>query len=337
MEDNEFKDAREYGLDDKSKAIIQRERPFFESKIDHILDQFYAYILKTSGLGVILDDEEIRKRARHAQRKHWIENVFGAEFDEAYFTSIKKIGYVHWKYHVNSSDFTSTYHKVLGYFTQAIFEEYKDNPDHMFEVMMAVQKVVFLDLENINNSYRKFLQKSHRELTHTDSLTGVGNRRALMADMEEEIKLFHEGRIPVCIALIDLDYFKQINDTYGHLVGDRILQNLMVYLRETLRNSDNLYRFGGDEFAVIMRNTDYEDGLVTMRRALSEISTREIISNEHSLSVTFSAGLVEYSSDITSIEDLIGKADAALYHAKRRGRNQVSGYKDLDNSVTDVA
>jgi len=337
MKETAYKEMLEYDLDEEAKIIIKRERPFFESKIDHIMDQFYAYILNTPGLGDILDDEEIRTRGRAAQRKHWIESVFRAEFDEAYFTSINKIGYMHWKYHINSSDFTTTYHKVLGYFTQAIFEEYKDNPEHMFEVMMAVQKVVFLDLENISNAYRKFLHKSQRELSHTDSLTGVGNRRALMEDMENETKLFDEGRIPVCIALLDIDYFKQINDTYGHLVGDNILKVLIRLLKETLRSSDNLYRFGGDEFAVIMRNTNYEKGLATMKRALEEITRKEIISEGHQLRVTFSSGVAEYTVDIGSIEELIGKADAALYHAKENGRNQVAGYNQINKNITDVA
>lgn len=164
-----------------------------------------------------------------------------------------------------------------------------------------------------------------KELASHDSLTGLLNRRAIMAGLPKEIQRMKRQEHVLCIGMCDIDHFKQVNDTYGHLVGDEVLKEVTKRMAATLREYDLLGRYGGEEFLVITPVDNNKNGLMVYQRICEVVSSQAIKVNNLSISVTISCGVATYSadSDIQTITELIARADEALYQAKDNGRNQV--------------
>ncbi|NQZ21132.1 MAG: diguanylate cyclase [Colwellia sp.] len=164
-----------------------------------------------------------------------------------------------------------------------------------------------------------------KELASHDSLTGLLNRRAIMEGLPKEIKRMKRQEHVLCIGMCDIDHFKQVNDTYGHLVGDEVLKEVTKRMAATLREYDLLGRYGGEEFLVITPVDSNKNGLMVYQRICDVVSSQAIKVNNLSISVTISCGVATYSadSDVQTITELIARADEALYQAKDNGRNQV--------------
>jgi diguanylate cyclase (GGDEF)-like protein len=166
------------------------------------------------------------------------------------------------------------------------------------------------------------LRISHEELiqlSSTDALTGVMNRRAFIETLEREVFRHRRSQQPLSVAMIDLDHFKQVNDTLGHRGGDEALKLVVEVLRANLRKTDAIGRLGGDEFALLMPETAAEGALIVLRAVRNRL--QEAMSRQ-SLPVTFSVGLVTGMEE-SSAEQLLLEADALLYKVKRGGRNNI--------------
>lgn len=167
------------------------------------------------------------------------------------------------------------------------------------------------------------------ELATTDYLTGCYNRRYLLQRFEYEIALAHRYQKPFSIILFDLDKFKLINDTYGHLVGDVILCGVVKVVRQNLRKTDILSRFGGEEFLIYAPGTGKKEAITFAERIRAEVEGNCIETSGGEIYVTISMGIVSLSDEALEtlaeppIENLLNKADLALYEAKSRGRNCV--------------
>ena len=158
-------------------------------------------------------------------------------------------------------------------------------------------------------------------LATTDMLTGLLNRRQVEQVMGDEMARAGRAATPLCVAMLDLDHFKRINDLYGHRMGDDVLRRFAALLKAELRALDHSGRWGGEEFLVLMPHVDVEQARVALERIRHKLS--ELPMSEHeSLRVTMSAGLAVWAPG-ESMEQVIERADAALYEAKHQGRNQV--------------
>ncbi len=161
----------------------------------------------------------------------------------------------------------------------------------------------------------------------TDSLTGAYNRRFFDAQLSREIGRSHRYSEPLSLLMLDLDHFKQINDNYGHQVGDRVLQEIVQVTRRTIRTSDLLARFGGEEFTLILPSTDPAGAAHLAERLLQRIARHAfpIEDGERKQGVTVSIGLAYYSGadEEISPETFVNVADRALYRAKQDGRNRL--------------
>jgi diguanylate cyclase (GGDEF)-like protein len=172
----------------------------------------------------------------------------------------------------------------------------------------------------INKSYKLFLQVE--ELTLTDSLTGIYNRRYLDLFMEKSIPISKKTNSPSVFMMLDIDHFKKVNDNFGHQCGDEALKHTSSIIRNFVRKSDVFVRFGGEEFAVILPNTNVAEGLIIAESIREAVEKSEFIYKNERIHLTISIGVSLYNGD--TAEEFIGKSDNALYKAKENGRNQIA-------------
>lgn len=161
-----------------------------------------------------------------------------------------------------------------------------------------------------------------RHFMERDGLTGLSTHSRIVEQLEAAIRQAERKDDRLAVAMLDIDGFKEINDTHGHLVGDQVLKALAHVLRQRLRLSDSVGRFGGDEYLVVLPDTDAEAAHRTMDDIRRNFSAIEHDTGQSSFTVTLSGGVAEYPAAVTS-HQLIAAADAALYGAKRAGRDRV--------------
>ena len=164
-----------------------------------------------------------------------------------------------------------------------------------------------------------------REESYTDSLTGISNRKAFDAALEEAVQKARLGKSTFTVLIADVDHFKLVNDNYGHLIGDKVLRFVASTLKWCVKGKDFVSRFGGEEFAVILLNTDITGAYSVaeqIRRAIHAGKIKDLNSQKMLDQVTISIGVAQFdSSDLPN--DLLQRADQALYQAKAKGRNRV--------------
>ena len=167
-------------------------------------------------------------------------------------------------------------------------------------------------------------------MVETDLLTGVANRRHFMAMAEKELARFVRYGGYLSVFMMDLDFFKQINDTHGHHAGDVVLAKVAEVFKATLREIDVIGRLGGEEFAVILPQTDNEMARVVAERLRQTVEQTEIpMERGLPLHVTLSIGVATVRDTVINIDTLLGQADRALYQAKNAGRNRVGWFDSM--------
>lgn len=174
-------------------------------------------------------------------------------------------------------------------------------------------------------------QQQLEELARTDELTGLWNRRYLLERLIEHIQESLRYGFPLCLLMIDLDHFKHINDTYGHIVGDMVLKETARIIKKTIRRTDHAGRYGGEELCVILTNTLLESSQVVAERIREELSNHVFKTpSGEEFHVTCSIGVAQYHYGLDEISLLIDRADRALYAAKEAGRNRTVLETEID-------
>lgn len=180
--------------------------------------------------------------------------------------------------------------------------------------------------ERLRNERREMARLRRRltERAATDVLTGLPNRRQLEVTLEAELHELRRYGGCCSLAMIDVDFFKNYNDTWGHLAGDSALRDLAELLRQRMRASDVLARYGGEEFGLVMKRTPRDEALLTVERLRAAVAAHSFTRNAgQPAQLTISAGVAEAPADATEYATLVQRADEALYEAKRLGRNRV--------------
>lgn len=223
------------------------------------------------------------------------------------------------------ADLESTNGTILN--GRPISQEYLEDGDK-FEI--GEQLIRFELLDEID---REFQQQIHRLLVH-DELTGLLTGKSFFSELRREAARAEAESMPFCVLMMDIDFFKEVNDTYGHLVGSETLEAVGAIIKKSLRAGDVGARFGGEEFAAFLLDADYAQGLVAAERVRSSIEKHEFSavrrgSNEESRThqITISIGVAAYPDDARDPIQLVEMADSALYRAKRNGRNRVCSYR----------
>lgn len=177
--------------------------------------------------------------------------------------------------------------------------------------------LIFKELNETRHQLAEQNEKLLQEVNY-DSLTHLHNHGYCFNRIEEEIKRYERYRVPFVLIMMDVDFFKTINDTYGHLMGDKVLRMVAITLQENVRKSDLVGRYGGDEFIIMLVETEREEGKIvaeTIRKKIQDLTFEEDIQ------ITVSMGICEYHDG--NVDTIINEADESLYHAKLSGRNRV--------------
>ena len=210
--------------------------------------------------------------------------------------------------------------KVKGFKVGGV--DYINKPFQHAEILVRVNThITMLRL-------RKHLEEKNAELerlANTDYLTNLYNRRRFFHTAEDEFAKAVCSGNPISITLIDLDHFKQVNDTHGHLVGDRALVHIAQLIRSRCRESDVAARYGGEEFIILHPSTNRQNAFQIAERIRKEVEATPFFHERDEIGVTLSAGVVDtiVCRDCMRIDNMLAKADLALYRAKDAGRNQV--------------
>lgn len=168
-----------------------------------------------------------------------------------------------------------------------------------------------------------------RELSVKDELTGINNRRHFQNMLQMEWKRALRFRRSLSLIMVDVDHFKAYNDTFGHLQGDAVLRQIGTLLKRNLREVDTVARFGGEEFVLLLPDTDKRGAIAVAEKVRMIVEAQRFLSEERqeTRQITLSAGVATYPEDVEEMDDLIDHADIALYRAKEQGRNRIQCFK----------
>ena len=195
---------------------------------------------------------------------------------------------------------------------------------------MAKVRDELRDMRDKVTASEKEISKLHDELNTVsaqarhDTLTGALNRKGLDEALQRELSTVKRKNTALCVALLDIDNFKKLNDSKGHSTGDAALTHLATVTKESLRPQDTVARYGGEEFVILMPDTTLECGIVAMTRLQRALTRQYFLSGSEQILITFSAGVAQLASGEPG-EDAIKRADQAMYLAKRAGKNRVLG------------
>ena len=258
---------------------------------------------------ILLEDRPQQLAARHQQDREW-------EL-EATATALRQ-GADAYIWHIPETEIDSTVTSITAHHTLVLAQ-----------IMVGVRKA---------HKYRELLQTNDllSAIALADSLTEMNNRRALEWELPRQIIQARTKGDPLSLIILDIDYFKKVNDTYGHLVGDRILQLMCNRLRHNLRFQDTPFRYGGEEFVLVLSNTNGEEAFLVAQR-LNRIIGEEpfTINSKLSINITISLGAasLQAKDDVHGF-NLLHRADQYLFQAKAAGRNQAVGCYNSSSSVS---
>ena len=164
------------------------------------------------------------------------------------------------------------------------------------------------------------LAQAH-EIRDTDVLTFLPNRRKIIVNLQEEVIRSTRYGTPLSISLLDIDHFKSVNDTYGHTTGDETLRTVSARLREQIRHPDTIGRYGGEEFLIVLPNSEAKAAVEQATRLCNHVRRLQMSANDHVLSITISIGIAQYKIGNENWDQLLHRADMAMYAAKNNGRD----------------
>ncbi|PTS83365.1 GGDEF domain-containing protein [Pseudomonas sp. HMWF032] len=197
-------------------------------------------------------------------------------------------------------------------------------------VFCGVMIIIFVHLYETR---RALAHQQLQQMARTDALTGVASRGSFQQSLEQSVREVRRSQGRLVLVILDVDHFKAVNDQYGHDAGDQALRHICNSLSQRLRNTDSLGRLGGEEFGLLLRNTDQQAAVPLVEMLREQIASRALLYGEQQIFLSVTLGLAEWPTDGESAEQLYRCADKRLYRGKEQGRNRLV-YRD---SVIDVS
>lgn len=231
-----------------------------------------------------------------------------------------------WEQRERLFNFTSA-HPFTG-LSQKMYQNITIMPLH--SVMTGVNHTCIIIYDVTESATNQLgLQKANtrlRELSITDGLTKLYNRAHWQECLQQEFMRYKRKPIDVTLMMSDIDFFKKVNDNYGHPAGDEVLRTLSRILKQQLRSTDIAGRYGGEEFAIILLDSNIEKSMMVAERLRKAAESQVVQYEDMTIRFSISVGLCQLTSDIASPQDWLINADNCLYYSKEHGRNQVTGF-----------
>ncbi len=303
--------------------------------IDAIVEHFYDSLLGIEGFREIVVEHSNTERVRDMQKRYLLGMGMNCTRRE-YFEERLRIGSVHQRVGVPQSLYLCTFQGLQGILIDYIPPEIRRDRAAFEAMIRFILKVTALDMSLAVESYcaarvsnlKKSLISERdtsdrwRKLAVTDWLTNLHNHSYSRRYLGAALRQVRTNGSSMCIIMADLDHFKEINDKHGHLVGDEVLRIAAARIISGSRAGDEICRYGGEEFLIILSDTDLKEADEVAERVRGRIKRDAIHSRKASIELTLSLGLAQARAD-DSVDNLIDRADAALYAAKAAGRDCV--------------
>ena len=301
--------------------------------VDAIVDRFYGALSELKEFGRVTEGRAVTDKVRERQKRYLLGLGVGISQPQ-YFEDRLRIGAAHQRIGVSQSLYQCTFQGLQSLLIEYIPHAIRDDVPAFEEMLDFILKITTLDVSLAVESYcsanisdlKKSLDNERgetcrlRKLVVTDWLTGLHNHSYSRHCLEAALQQAKEAGSPLCVVMADLDHFKDVNDTHGHLVGDEVLRIAASRMASGARANDEVCRYGGEEFLFVLRNTDIAGGAEVAERVRLRISDDAVQAGDKSLRISVSLGVAEARAGDT-VDALIDRADAMLYAAKAAGRD----------------
>jgi len=324
------------GLSDADQKIASvLSRTVIAPRVDHIVHHFYEYLFKYPAYSQILNRGYDVGKLRKTQTVYMLS--LGQDFASSeYFEERLRVGLAHARIGLPLHLYECAYTKMRQLTLESIPQELQEDRALYNQLVSFLFRITALDmslaietyhLEKVNALQETLstLQLEEEELRYkiaTDSLTEVASHSQALSVLEQAMRLAKRNGEPLCVCMVDLDHFKRINDSYGHLVGDAVLRDVAARMEAAVRSFDTIGRYGGEEFVIILENTPLETAHEVIERVRKRVGDSPVNVRGTGVSVTLSAGIAVLQPGDT-IASLIGRADLAMYDAKGGGRDRI--------------
>jgi diguanylate cyclase (GGDEF)-like protein len=296
-------------------------------------EYFYSHLRAFPELHKFIPDEATVNRLKEIQTKYFLRLTAG-DYGDDYVLNRLKVGHAHQLAGLDPKWYTGAYRKYLSFLLSSLWVLSDRGVENFLGTFDALLKVVFFDMELALDTYFHGAQKELAHLANHDALTGLPNRNLLNDRIEQAIHHAHREDDYMAVLFIDLDRFKNINDSLGHQTGDLVISAVSDNLLESLREGDTVARLGGDEFVVVLSGVEQEGSIASVAEKLLHVIEQPVMLDSNELFISASIGIAVYPMDGESSEVLLKNADTAMYNAKQQGRSCFRFYHQSMNLFT---
>ncbi len=302
--------------------------------VDRVVDRFYAQLNRNAPAAELLSSFDL-EHLKERQLEYFKD--FGVRCREAeYFESRARVGIAHARVGVPLSLYLSAFGLLQALILDAVSERIGEEVGRQalsrlvmqlttLDIALATEVYHRVQIQDLGRSVRHLERQQTllRKQLEQDALTGVSSRTSLLHELQDALGRAAKTGQPLCLIMADLDHFKAVNDSHGHLVGDKVLKEVAARIRAALREFDVVGRFGGEEFVILLENTSHHTAQQIAQRMRQRIASQPIRVAGQSLDLTISQGLA-VRRDGDDAHELLQRADVAMYKAKQQGRNCVA-------------
>ena len=326
------------GLSEADIPILHKvQQHAIKPRCQHIVERFYAFLLSFPEMHKFLGGPEHIQHVQTLQIEYLCH--FGEDFgDIAYFEYRLRIGIAHERLGMPLHLYLAAYRAMQALIQEALPDSIREHPQDFAAAANSISKIVMLDISLAIDAYTRnrveLMSESLQALAHErdtlsnqlmhDTLTGTLSRRFILETLNKQLaQLTRQPGRSLNVALMDLDHFKVVNDTHGHLVGDKVLYEFSRVVSNRVREQDYFGRFGGEEFLLILTEIPANEAFNVLNR-ICEATRLQIFTHEGKhIPLTVSIGFTT-ARPTDKVDDLIERADNALYQAKQAGRDRVT-------------
>ena len=333
----------------KESEILRSHLPVVEGRIDSIVERFYAKQLENNEISLVIGDKETLLRLKGAMRRYILE-LFAGYYDADYVNKRLRIGKVHKRIGVSPKLYISAVwllHKILNEEVDDSLQGDGDDETVLRRVIKdAMNKLIMFDIQMVFDTYISSLvtevssakeeletyaesleeqvairTRQLEALSREDSLTGLNNQRTFYDTLRHELAVAERHQDEISLIYFDLNGFKKVNDSQGHIIGDEVLKTVGDAMRSGIRETDYGCRYGGDEFCIILPRTTLDVAKGVMDRVTANFRDTD------TRGVSFSAGITACGPNLfSSVDDFVREADRLMYAAKEKSRKKAGFY-----------